>query len=155
MRLLVLGNSIDPRSIHQNKLKDTAMFNRQFAFIPLTFALLLMNYSEPQKQADAIDECAGVAQEQLEAIASEISQQHEPAIVTEYLKYYCQGYQAGQRSGGGGVAFFLMLENEGYRLSNLFMAAYHRGADAACGLPGCGRIPTTDLWQYPTTDLLR
>lgn len=104
------------------------MFSPQFAFIPLTFALL-MNHAEPQKQANAIEfECAGVAQEQLAAIAAEIAANHEPAIVPEYLKWYCLGFQAMQESRGNevGVGFFLRIEGD--QLASLYTTAYGRGA---------------------------
>lgn len=115
------------------------MLNRQFAFIPLTFALLLMNYSEPQKQANAIEfECAGVTQEQIAAIASEIAQQYEIEIAREYLKYYCQGFQAQREIGvNGEIALFLRFaDDEGDRLANLYSTAYDRGANDAHPLLG-------------------
>ena len=123
------------------------MFNRQFAFIPLTFALLLMNPSEPQKQANSIEfECAGVAQEQLAAIATEIAEHHEPAIVTEYLKYYCDGFQAQQEAGVDAEvqAFVGFEDDEGERFAKLAEAAFDRGANDAARLLGRVDLPGSE-----------
>ncbi|MEP0959565.1 hypothetical protein [Microcoleus sp. FACHB-1515] len=106
-----------------------------------------MNYSEPQKQADAIEfECAGVAREQLVAIATEIAQQHESEIVTEYLKYYCEGFQAQQQAGvDAEISLFVGFEDdEGDRLAKLMTAAFERGSNDASRSLGCFNLPGSE-----------